>query len=57
MKKQDIEEEMMLYDDEGKYDDVIDEEEVGCEGLQGSCRESIPVKRLEPQWDKQKSYL
>ena len=32
-----------------KYDDVIDEEEVDCEGVQKSRRESRPAEILEPQ--------
>ena len=51
------EEEMILDDDEDKYDDIIDEEEVDCSGVRKLIRESRPLERLEPQWDNNKSYL
>ena len=37
--------------------DFIDEKEVDCAGVRQSIRNSIPVERLEPQWDSEKSYL
>ena len=51
------EEEIILDDDEEKYDDVIDKEEVYCAGFLRSTKESRPVERLEPQRDSDKSYL
>ena len=48
------EEEIILGDDEEKYDDVINEEEGGCEVVWQSSRESISVEILEPQCDNKK---
>ena len=43
-------EEMILDDEEDENDDVINEEEVDCEGVRRSSRESVSVERLEPHW-------
>ena len=51
------EEYIILEDDEEKYYDVIDEEEVDCAGVRKLSRESRPVEILEPQWDNKKSYF
>ena len=50
------EEDIILYDDEEKYDDVINEGGVDCIGVLISSRdrESIPVERLELQRDNEK---
>ena len=48
---------MKLDDDEDKYGDVIDKYKVYCAELRQSRRESIPVERLEPQWDNDKSHF
>ena len=51
------EEEMILNHDEDKNDGFIDEQEVQCEGVRKSSRDSIPVDRIEPQWYNEKYYL
>ena len=48
---------MILDDYEDKDEDVIVEEEVYCEGVWWSIRESRTTKRIEPQWDNYKSYF
>ena len=37
---------MILYDDEGKDDKVINQKRVDCVGVRWSIRESIPVEIL-----------
>ena len=39
-------EEIITYEYEDKYDDVIDEEEVDCTGVRLSTRESRTIERL-----------
>ena len=51
------EEEIILDDDEEKYDDVINEYEVDCVGFRQTSRQSRYAEIIEPQWDNQKSYL
>ena len=51
------EEEIILYDDEEKYDGIINAEEVDCECVRKSSRERRPVERLKPQLDNEKSHL
>ena len=46
--------EMTLYDEEEKYDDIIDEYEVDCIGVRKEIIESRHVERLEPHWDNEK---
>ena len=41
-------EDMILYDYEDKYNDVIDEEEVDCAGVWISSREKIPMEKIDP---------
>ena len=48
---------MIYYDNEDKNDDVIYEEEVDYVGLRQNIRGSRPVGRLEPHWDKDRSYV
>ena len=38
---------MILYDDEDKDYDIINEEEVNCAGVRKSIKEIIPLKRVE----------
>ena len=45
---------MILYYDEDKDYDDIDEEKFGCVGVRPSSRYSRPVERLEPRWDNDK---
>ena len=48
-------EEIILDEDKGKYDDIIDEQEVDSVRVQLSIRQRTPVERLETQWDNQKN--
>ena len=57
MNMEHLEEDMVLDDDDEKYDDVIDEEEVDCKGVRQSSRDIRPVDRLEPYSENEKSYL
>ena len=43
------EEEIILDNDKEKYDDIINEEELDCEGVRRSIRDNKPVEILEPQ--------
>ena len=54
MKMDHPEEDIILDDDEDKYDDVIYEEEVDCEGVRKSRRQCRPVEILEQLWDNTK---
>ena len=48
------EEEIILDDDEDKYDDVIDEQEVDCAVVRQSRKQCRPVEILEQLWDNTK---
>ena len=48
---------MILDDSKDKYDDVIDEEKLGCAEVGKLSRYNILVERLESQWNNEKSYL
>ena len=46
MKMEHPEQEIILDDDEDKYDDVINGQEVDCAEVLQQIRESIPLERL-----------
>ena len=50
-------EEIILDDNEDKYDDVINEEEFYCTVVWISSRQSRHMEKIEPQWDNKKSYF
>ena len=54
MKMDHPEEEIILDDDEDKYDDVIDEQEVDCAVVRQSRKQCRPVEILEQLWDNTK---